>query len=82
MMNATEYLSAMPKPPKRPRDMMQLAKLIGERATGEVSEEETDPMPDAAAEKRGNARAAKLSPKKRKAIAKKAAATRWKKAHE
>ena len=67
----------MPKPPKRPRDMMQLAKLIGERATGEVSEEQTDPTPDAAAEQRGKARAAKLTPAKRKAIAKKAARTRW-----
>lgn len=68
----------MPKPPKRPRDMMQLAKYIGEIATGE-RDDETGPLPDAAAVKRGKARAAKLSPRKRKAIAKKAARARWKK---
>lgn len=59
--------------------MMQLAKLVGERAAGEVSEEQTDPLPDAKAAKRGEARAAKLSPERRKAIAKKAARTRWRK---
>jgi hypothetical protein len=68
----------MPKTPKRPADMMQLARMIGERATGEVSETETDPAPRAAA-KRGEARAAALTPAKRSAIAKKAARTRWKK---
>lgn len=67
----------MPKTPKRPADMMQHARLVGERATGEVSEDQTDPLPDAAAVKRGAARAAKLTPEKRKAIAKKAARTRW-----
>lgn len=29
----------MQKPPKRPRDMMQLAKMVGEIATGERSDE-------------------------------------------
>jgi len=72
------YLSPMPKTPKRPADMMQLARLIGERATGEVSEDQTDPLPKPAA-KRGEARAAKLTPAKRSAIAQKAARTRWKK---
>ncbi|MEO5814621.1 MAG: histone H1 [Gemmatimonadaceae bacterium] len=66
----------MPKTPKRPADMMQLARLIGERATGETSEAETDPAPKPAA-KRGEARAAKLTPKKRSAIAKAAATARW-----
>lgn len=70
----------MPKPPKRPRDMMQLAKMVGEIAAGEAEKpEDSEPAPDAAAVKRGNARAAKLSPGKRKAIAKKAAESRWKK---
>ena len=68
----------MPKHPKRPRDMMQLAKLVGEIAVGDTTEEEA-PKPDAAAVKRGKARAAKLSSQKRKAIAKKAARARWKK---
>ena len=69
----------MPKPPKRPRDMMQLAKMVGELATGEC-EEETIPLPDAAAVKRGEARAAKLTPAQRSKIAKQAAHSRWKKA--
>ena len=67
----------MPKTPKRPADMMQLARFIGERAAGEVSEDQTDPLPKPAA-KRGAARAASLTPAKRSAIAKKAARTRWK----
>lgn len=68
----------MPKPPKRPRDMMQLAKMVGELATGE-RDEETVTLPDPSAVRRGKARAAKLSPAKRKKIAKKAARTRWSK---
>ena len=44
----------MPKTPKRPRDMMQLAKLVGEIATGEAGKpEETEPLPDEAAVRRG-----------------------------
>lgn len=58
--------------------MMQLAKLIGERAAGEVSEDQTDPLPKVAA-KRGHARAGKLTPEQRSQIAKKAASARWKK---
>ena len=58
----------MTKPPKRPADMMQLARLIGERATGEVSEGETDPAPKPAA-KRGNARRDALTPERRAEIA-------------
>lgn len=66
----------MPKHPKRPRDMMQLAKMVGELATGEESEPESaSPSPDAV--KRGKARAAALTPRKRKAIASKAARKRW-----
>ncbi len=59
--------------------MMQLAKLIGERAAGDVSEDQTDPLPDAAAVKRGEARAKKLTPTRRRQIAKGAAKARWKK---
>ena len=69
---------------KRPRDTNQLAKLIVEIATGDtedvVSASKKHPS------KRqvggiigGKARAKKLSPAKRKAIAKKAAAARWNK---
>ena len=66
----------MTKHPKRPRDMMQLAKLVGDIATGETPEPDA-PAPSAKAVARGKARAAKLSPRKRKAIAKKAANSRW-----
>jgi hypothetical protein len=72
--------------PKRPRDTNQLAKLIVGIATGEVEEAKTDDGKDPAAValgrkgglKGGAARAAKLTPAKRSAIAKKAAAARWK----
>lgn len=56
--------------------MMQLAKLVGEIATGEKGDE-SGSAPSAKAVERGKARAAKLSPRKRKAIAKKAANARW-----
>lgn len=72
---------------KRPTDTNQRAKSIVDIATGE-SEDETklnDEGKNAAAVslgrlgglKGGNARANKLSPKKRSEIAKKAAAARW-----
>ena len=68
----------MVKPPKRPRDMMQLAKMVGDIATGDTKKpEEAAPVPNTAAAKRGKARAAKLTPEERKAIAKKAARARW-----
>jgi hypothetical protein len=73
--------------PKRPRDTNQLAKFIVDLATGATTE--PDPMAgkDARAVERGrrgglkggNARAAALSTRKRKAIAKKGAAARWSK---
>ena len=74
----------MTKHPKRPRDPLQLEKLIGDIATGQV-EPKTDDGKNAAAVslgrkgglKGGKARAAALSPEKRKAIAKKAAKARW-----
>lgn len=70
---------------KRPRDANQLAKLITGIATGEVELPKTDEGKDPAAValgrkgglKGGKARAASLSPKKRRAIAKAAAAARW-----
>jgi hypothetical protein len=68
----------MPKHPKRPADMMQLAKAIGEIATSEQpGDKDPASTADPAAVKRGKARAAKLSERKRKMIAKKAASTRW-----
>jgi len=65
----------MPRHPKRPRDTVQLAKLVGDIATGEQSDDQRGVDPKAS--KRGMARAANLSPRRRKAIAKKAARTRW-----
>lgn len=60
--------------PARPRDMNELAVHIGKIATHEV--EDVTPA-DNPASKRGEARAAKLSPTRRKEIAQKAARTRW-----
>jgi hypothetical protein len=76
-----------PSRPKRPRDVNQLAKMMVDLATGEI----TDPLlgtddgknPAAVALGRlgglkgGRARANSLSAKRRKDIAKKAAAKRW-----
>lgn len=62
--------------PKRPRDMNELAVHIGKIATGEI--DDTPPV-NPAASKRGTARAAKLTPARRKEIAQKAARTRWSK---
>jgi len=73
--------------PKRPRDTNQLAKFITDLATGEQQEPDKYKGKNPAAVelgrlgglKGGKARAQKLSAKKRKEIAKKAAASRWKK---
>jgi hypothetical protein len=72
-----------------PRDPNQLAKLIADMATGEA---EPEPAPKGPAKnpaavalgklggaKGGKARAAKLTPEERSAIAKRAAAARWRK---
>lgn len=64
---------------KRPRDTNQLAKFIVDVATGEAE----DRAPEKAEGQRrgglkgGKARADKLSPEERHAIAKKAANARW-----
>jgi hypothetical protein len=71
---------------KRPRDPLQLAKLIGDIATGQI-EEKTDDGKNAAAVslgrkgglKGGKARAKKLTAKERSDIARIAASARWKK---
>ncbi len=65
---------------RRPRDPNQLAKLIVEMATGEAPRE-PEPQPETPAtearRKGGKARAKKVSPRKRKAIAREAAKARW-----
>jgi hypothetical protein len=71
---------------KRPRDPIQLAKLIGDIATGQVEDSVPDHRDPAAVSlgrrgglKGGPARKAKLSAKKRSEIARKAATSRWSK---
>lgn len=81
-------LREMTKAPKRPRDPAQLAKRIVDIATGEI--EDREPTPEEQGKdpavvalgrkggmKGGKARAKSLSPKQRRAAAKKAAAARW-----
>lgn len=75
------------KPPKRPRDPAQLAKLMIDIASGEVEDcnrTETRGKNKAAVAlgrrgglKGGRARAASLTAKQRREIAKKAATLRW-----
>lgn len=73
--------------PKRPRDPMQRAKFIADIATGSIIEENPDKGKNPAAValgrlgglKGGKARAKKLSKKRRKEIALKAIAKRWRK---
>jgi hypothetical protein len=70
---------------KRPRDPNQLAKAIVEIATGQTEEAPTPPLTPAqqfaqsGGLKGGKARAAVLTPQRRKLIAKRAAKARWSK---
>jgi hypothetical protein len=70
---------------KRPRDPNQLGKFIVEIATGQVEdrpptpeERGKDPAAAAMGQKGGQARSLRLTPEKRKEIARRAAKTRWK----
>ena len=73
----------MPKTPKRPRDVSQLAKMMVDIASGEL------PMPPPVSakpnrkhvggQKGGKARAMALAPEDRTDIARTAALARWKK---
>ena len=74
----------MAKHPKRPRDPNQLAKLILDMTIGEVPNDSPKGPDTPAIQARrkgglkgGKARAEKLSPTKRRMIAKKAARARW-----
>src|ERR1700730_5965999 len=79
----TKTESTLVKRPKRPRDPNQLGKLIVDLSVGEASEAES--LPDSPAVefarqgglKGGNARAAALTPEKRREIAMLAAKSRW-----
>ncbi|MYD92667.1 MAG: RNA-binding protein [Chloroflexi bacterium] len=69
----------MPKGPqgqKRPADVMGKAVRVTQIAAGEADGK--DPAAKALGAKGGRARAAKLTPEERSAIARKAAASRWK----
>jgi hypothetical protein len=72
----------MPKGPrgeKRPADVIGMSVKVMRIATGE-EEDDADPVKSAAAElgsRGGKARAEKLTPAKRRAIARKAAKARW-----
>jgi hypothetical protein len=69
---------------RRPRDPIQLAKLIGDIATGQVEDRAQDSRNPAAVAlgklggtKGGKARAEALTPERRREIAQKAARKRW-----
>lgn len=66
----------MSNPTKKDRDEITVARSFFEEIV-EITEHEETPK-EARARKGGEARASKLTPAKRKAIAKKAAAARWK----
>ena len=70
-----------PKGQKRPADAIGTASMVGKIATGEVEDAATNAGKNAAAvalgRMGGKARAAGMTAKRRKEIAKKAALTRW-----
>ena len=70
-----------PKGEKRPADAIGAAVTVAKIATGEIADEITDDGKNKAAQELGRlggqARAKKLSKKRRSEIAKTAAATRW-----
>jgi len=74
------------KPPKRPRDPNQLAKMIVDLSTGQLQDEpeqgDSNPMASlgrAGGLKGGRARAEAMSPERRAEVARLAAAARWRK---
>lgn len=76
-----------PKGEKRPTDVIGAAIRVAKIATGEIEEDKPDDdgkdrAAQALGRKGGAARAKKLSKKQRTEIARRAAATRWKKASE
>ena len=78
----------MPKGPhgeKRPADAIGRAVHIGKIATGEIEDERDEGLSSAAAElgrKGGKKRAENMTPERRKEIAQKAAASRWRSREE
>jgi len=69
---------------KRPTEPIQRGKLIGDILTGQIEDKQPTPETTTAAEyarkgglKGGKARAERLTPEQRRAIAKKASSARW-----
>ena len=60
---------------RRPRDFNQLAKRVVDIGTGQVAD--TPPAAPSKRDKGGHARAAALTPERRREIARQAAAARW-----
>jgi len=78
------HTPSMTNYPKRPRDTNQLAKLMVDILTGEVEDREptpeergTDPAASAIGRNGGPARAASMTPERRREFAKNAAQKRW-----
>jgi hypothetical protein len=81
--------AVMPKHPKRPRDPSQLAKLVVDIAVGDANDSPSQLFPDNQADQSvigspggrigGKARAAALTPARRRDIARLAASSRWQK---
>lgn len=69
----------MPKKPNSRKDEIELAKSIFDEIVEETESEDWKKPKKATAQKGGKARAAKLTPAERSAIAKKAALSRWNK---
>jgi hypothetical protein len=69
----------MPKRSSKPKDENEIASSILSHLTESTKNPAAVALGRLGGLKGGKARAAKLSPKRRKAIAKKAAAKRWKK---
>ena len=76
-MLAYDSLVSVATPTKKDRDEITIAKSIFDEIV-EITEKEETPL-ERRARSGGEARAAKLTPAKRKSIAKKAAAARWQK---
>ena len=65
------------KPPRRPTDVNQRAKLIVDLLTGEITEEEVAELPPMGREISAQARTEAVSPERRSEIARQAAESRW-----
>ena len=67
--------------PKRPRDPIQLAKLIGDMSVGDIPKDHgkpDDPVPEPTGPaKAAKARASSQTAARRREVARKAAAARW-----